>query len=557
MSNEHVVGGRPVPATPPLASLGQLLASPRLGALVTIVAAAALGAGLIVWSLQPAYVPLGEQSSRGDALEIVELLGTSGVDYRLDPGTGLVLVPKDALARVRMDLAAAGLGERTPVGFELLGEDQALGTSHFTETARYQHALEVELGRTIGSLRNVESARVHLALPKPSVFVRERGSASASVTIKARPGRTIEDEQVAAVVNLVAASIPDLENGQVTVVDQWGRLLSRSDESTGDASRERYEHARRLERLYSERIESLLEPIVGPGRVRATVTAELDFSVNERTEEAFEADPAKLRSEQSETRVTAAGGTEGIPGALSNQPPGDGFVEGEEVPDDADPAVEPTDRSETTTRNFELDKTITHVRQTPGGVSRLSAAVVIDDRESVGADGEVVRTPLTPEEIEEYTALAREAIGFDAGRGDSVSVLNRAFRPLEDVPPIEPLPVWQQDWVWTMVRQSLTGLAVLLLVLLVVRPAVRRLALASSPANGALERDGVDGAGTDSDDAALPDGTNEERRDGAKGEHRLENPPVVYGDILNMARALAAEDPKRVAKVVKDWVGEP
>ena len=154
---------------------------------------------------------------------------------------------------------------------------------------------------------------MHLALPKPSVFVRERGTASASVTIKARAGRTIEDEQVAAVVNLVAASIPDLENGQVTVVDQWGRLLSRSDERPGDASRERYEHARRLERLYSERIESLLEPIVGPGRVRATVTAELDFSVNERTEEAFEADPAKLRSEQSESRVSAAGGPRAFP----------------------------------------------------------------------------------------------------------------------------------------------------------------------------------------------------------------------------------------------------
>ena len=306
----------------------------------------------------------------------------------------------------------------------------------------------------------------------------------------------------------------------------------------------------RLERLYSERIESLLEPIVGPGRVRATVTAELDFSVNERTEEAFEADPAKLRSEQSETRISAAGAAEGIPGALSNQPPGDGFVEGEDGAGDA--AADATDRSESTTRNFELDKTITHVRQTPGGVSRLSAAIVIDDRESIGEDGEVIRTPLTPGELEEYTALAREAIGFDAGRGDSVSVLNRAFRPLEDVPPLEPVPVWQQDWVWTMVRQSLIGLAVLLLVLLVVRPAVRRLTLAAPAANGALERDEAKGDEEGAGDAALTDANGASET----GERRLENPPVIYGDILNMARALAAEDPRRVAKVVKDWVGE-
>lgn len=551
MNEDRAIGGRPVPATPALAALGRTLASPRLGALLTIAAAAALGAGLIVWSLQPEYVPLGEQSSRGEALEIVEMLGANGVDYRLEPNTGLVLVPKEALARVRMDLAAAGLGDRPAVGLELLGEDQALGTSHFTETARYQHALEIELGRTIGSLRNVESARVHLALPKPSVFVRERGAASASVTLKARAGRTIEDEQVAAVVNLVAASIPNLESGRVTVVDQWGRLLSHSDESVGGAARERYEHARRLERLYSERIESLLEPIVGPGRVRATVTAELDFTLNERTEEAFEPDPAQVRSEQTEARVSGAGGAEGVPGALANQPPGDGFVEGE--PADGEAGGEVRDRSESVTRNFELDKTITHVRQTPGGVSRLSAAIIIDDRESIDADGNVVRTPLTPEELEEYTALAREAIGFDAARGDSVSVLNRAFRPLEEIPPIEPLPPWQQDWVWTMVRQSLTGLAVLLLVLLVVRPAVRRLGLATPlPAGGALESgDGEGRAGASGADA-LP----EPAAGSASGERRLEDPPVIYGDILNMARALAAEDPKRVAKVVKDWVGE-
>ena len=548
MSDTEISGGRPLPAAPAgsvLAVLERGLGSPKTGALLTVVAAAALGAGLIAWSLRPDYVPLGEQGSRADTLLVVEALTSAGVEYRLDPSTGLVLVPREDLSRVQLDLAAAGLGERSAVGLELLNEDSALGTSHFTETARYQHALETELARTISGLRNIESARVHLALPAQSVFVRERGSASASVTLKSRAGRTIEDEQVEAVVNLVASSIPHLETGQVAVVDQWGRLLSRRGGTVGDETREQYEYARRLERLYSERIESLLLPIVGEGRVRAIVTADLDFSLNERTREEFDPDPAQLRSEQEETSFSEDPLAAGVPGALTNQPPGVGVVEPEVA---AAEAANLIDRSSSTIRNFELDKTITHERQVPGGVRRLSAAVIIDDRMLPNEQGELVRTPLTEEELAEYTALAREAIGFDAARGDSVAVFNRAFQPATEVEPIEPLPLWERPWVWTMVRQSLVGLAVLLLVLVVLRPAVRRLGAAPIPRDGRPR----DEASADEAAVAALGGPAD-----MKETDLLNAPPVVYGDILNMARAMAAEDPKRVAKVVKEWVGQP
>ena len=548
MSDTEISGGRPLPAAPAgsvLAVLERGLGSPKTGALLTVVAAAALGAGLIAWSLRPDYVPLGEQGSRADTLLVVEALTSAGVEYRLDPSTGLVLVPREDLSRVQLDLAAAGLGERSAVGLELLNEDSALGTSHFTETARYQHALETELARTISGLRNIESARVHLALPAQSVFVRERGSASASVTLKSRAGRTIEDEQVEAVVNLVASSIPHLETGQVAVVDQWGRLLSRRGGTVGDETREQYEYARRLERLYSERIESLLLPIVGEGRVRAIVTADLDFSLNERTREEFDPDPAQLRSEQEETSFSEDPAAAGVPGALTNQPPGVGVVDPEVAEAGAENLI---DRSSSTIRNFELDKTITHERQVPGGVRRLSAAVIIDDRMLPNEQGELVRTPLTEEELAEYTALAREAIGFDAARGDSVAVFNRAFQPATEVEPIEPLPLWERPWVWTMVRQSLVGLAVLLLVLVVLRPAVRRLGATSVP----REDRSRDEASADEAAVAALGGPAD-----MKETDLLNAPPVVYGDILNMARAMAAEDPKRVAKVVKEWVGQP
>ncbi|MEE9320384.1 MAG: flagellar basal-body MS-ring/collar protein FliF [Granulosicoccus sp.] len=543
----------PLPAqNTALASVGRGLASPQLGALLTLASALTLGVGLIFWTFQPEYVPVAEQGSRDDALKIVEVLQKTSVPYKLDPNTGLVLIPKDQASEVQMSLAASGLTQSRSVGLELLQKDSSLGTSHFTETARYQHALETELSRTISSMRNVDSARVHLALPKQSVFVRDREQASASVMIKAQSGRSIEEEQVTAVVSLVASSIPYLENGQVTVVDQWGRLLSTGNDSDSSATRDQYRYARKLEKLYSERIESLLRPVVGNGRVRAIVTAEVDFSFNERTEESYEPDAEQLRSEETQNQMNRGGAAVGIPGALSNQPPGIGVT---------DPATDanatetpgPVNESSSQVRNYELDRTITHVRQAPGSIRRVTAAIIIDDRVTVDADGATVRTPLTEEELAEYTTLVRKAIGFNEPRGDSVVVFNRSFLPEEEILPLEPLPIWQQSWVWTIVRQVLIGLAVLLLVLLVVRPAVKRLLQSQAPALGGTAHSGADLLNGDGSAAAMVSADPDRASVAAAA---LAPPDAVYGDILNMARAMAAEDPKRVAKVVKDWVSE-
>jgi flagellar M-ring protein FliF len=553
MSNTDAITGRPLPANglnPVLASMARGLASPQLGALLTLATALTLGVGLIVWGMQPEYVPVSEQGSRQDTLQIIEMLKTSGVEYKLDSTTGLVLVPQDRAAQVQLSLAASGITRSKAVGLELLQEEPSLGISHFTETARYQHALETELSRTISTMRNVESARVHLAMPKQSVFIRDREQASASVMIKPRAGRSIEEEQVNSIVSLVASSIPYLETGQVTVVDQWGRLLSTGDDTAGGASRDQYRHARKLEKLYAERIESLLTPIVGKGRVRAIVTAEVDFSINERTEESFNGDPAKLRSEQKENQINSNGAAVGVPGALTNQPPGNGTTDPEANAALAD-GDQPSNQSSSEIRNYELDKTITHVQQAPGSIRRLSAAIIIDDRMTVDADGNPVRTPLTDEEIAEYTTLARGAIGFNEQRGDNVQILNRSFQPVEEILPIEPLPLWKQNWLWTMVRQSLIGLSVLLLVLLVLRPAVKRLAPQKIIVPDVIEEDS-----STATEPQQAQSTSEAPADSKTSNAALEPPPVVYGDILNMARAMAAEDPRRVAKVVKDWVSD-
>ena len=530
-------------------ALARGLAGPQLGALLVIAATLTLGVGLIFWTLQPEFVPVSEQGGREDALQIIESLQASGIEYKLDTATGLVLVPKKQAAEVQMNLAATGLTvSKSSMGLEVLQKDSALGTSHFTESARYQHALETEMSRTISSMRNVESARVHLAIPKQSVFIRDRESASASVMIKAMAGRSLEEDQVNAIINLVASSIPYLESGQVTIVDQWGRLLSTGDDSTSGATRDQYQYARKLEKLYSERIESLLTPIVGPGRVRAIVTADLDFSTNEQTQESYEPDAAQLRSEQVDTQINSNGAAIGIPGALSNQPPGNGTTDAT-LPEAEEQEIR--NESSSAVKNYELDRTIIHSKQVPGTVRRISAAVLIDDKLQLDEEGLAVRTALSEEELAQFTVLAREAVGFSEQRGDSVVVINRSFQPLEEIIPMEPLPIWEQSWLWIMVKQVLIGLSVLLLVLLVLRPAVKKLVPAKSQNDAAALGHASEGA-----EGAI--GKSENGSDWSKGGNSgtLDSPPVIYGDILNMARAMAAEDPKRVAKVVKDWVAE-
>ncbi|MCB1754134.1 MAG: flagellar M-ring protein FliF [Gammaproteobacteria bacterium] len=524
------------------------LGSPQLGALVALAAALTLGAGLILWSIKPSMVPLFEQVDRQEVAQILDVLRTENVVYEIQPKTGLVMVAQDKADSIRMKLAAEGIPGTYSTGMEMLQQEQSLGTSQFMESNRYQHALETELSRTISSMRNIDSARVHLAIPKQSVFIRNRAKSSASVMVKLFPGRTLEKGQVLSIVNLVASSIPYLESSQVTVVDQWGKLFSSQDDGSGsNETSKQFEYTRQLESLYAKRIEALLAPLVGEGNVRATVTADIDFSTNEQTQELFEGDAAQIRSEQSQDQIMKNGGAAlGIPGALSNQPPVAGTTDPNAVgPNQPKNADEPVNSMRNSTRNYELDKTITHQRKAPGTIRQVSAAVIIDDHKSVNEAGEVVRTPLTAEEIAKFTSLVREAVGFREIRGDSVVVLNQSFQPPQEIQPVEPLPVWEQPWFWGAGKQLLAGFGVLLLILMVVRPAMRNL----KPGNQLVAANGKGGTlhvevGDDpSDESSQSD------------RSKLEAPKQVYGDILNMARAMADEDPKRVAKVVKDWVG--
>lgn len=516
-----------------------------LAMLVGIAAAVAAGVGIVLWSKEPTYSLLYGNLGQRDAAQIAQALEQNGVPYKLDAATGQITVPSDRVHDARLKLAGQGLPEGDG-GFAVMSKDPGFGVSQFMEGARYQHALETELARTISNLQAVEGARVHLALPRQSAFVRDRRAPSASVFLQLKPGRRLESEQVTAIANLVASSIPELESQQVTVVDQQGRLLSAPGSDDEFAVREKQlEIARSIEERYTSRIESLLAPLVGPGRVRAQVVADVELATTEEAREQYRPESQVVRSEQTAEETSRSGlGAQGVPGALTNQPPTPGTAlppgvaatpQTAAADGTAAATVAPPDNtSRQATRNYEIDRTVAYTKQPAGRLKRLTVAVLVDNLRTTDDEGNVVETPLTPEQIENVTRLVKDAVGFDESRGDSVNVVNASFRgevQPEDVP-IDEIPFWQNPLVRDIAK-LLAGLIVLIvLVVNVLRPLVRGLL--------AAPRMTYAPALPSADAPALPAG---------------QPAALDYEGQVAQARALVSQDPARVAQVVKTWVG--
>ncbi|MFW2372974.1 MAG: flagellar basal-body MS-ring/collar protein FliF, partial [Gammaproteobacteria bacterium] len=469
--------------------------------------------------------------------------------YKLDQASGVVMVQAGRVHEARLKLAEQGLPKGTGMGIEMLQEEQSFGTSQFMESARYHHAMETELARTISTMRNVKSARVHLAIPKRSVFVRERTEPSASVALSLFGGRAIKQGQVNSIIHLVASSVPHLSAEQVTVVDQSGRLLSSGDISNNAAmTAKQYEYNRKLEQDYVSRIEHLLEPIIGQGKVRATVSAEIDFTEEERTEELFNPRQSVRSEQSSETANYASAMDGGVPGAQSNQPPAGGrLVQGAGVLDDAvDVQTQPLKSSKNAVRNYELDRTILHKRQGVGLVKRLTVAVLVDDRTSVKA-GKTERTPLTDEEIQRITTLVQQSIGYDQQRGDRVNVINASFTPLEEIEALPELSILDQPWVRNLGKQLLAGIIILVLIFTVLKPTVKNLATYSPPA---LLPAGAEGGEAGTGMVAAGQVPQLEQQGGSPLSL-----PSDHDNKVDFAKGMVSQDPRRVANVVKGWIG--
>ncbi len=526
----------------------------QVALMIGLAASIAMGIAIILWAQQPDYQPVFSDLRGYDPTEIADILNQADVKFRMDPKTGALLVASEDVHRARLKLAAAGVTEDKTVGFELLDQAPGLGTSQFMESARYRRSLEGELARTIASLRNVKSARVHLAIPKSSVFVRDRRKPSASVLVNLMGRGTLSEEQVAAIVNLVAGSVPELDKSDVTVVDQRGNLLSRKDINSDDLRRAReFEYARKLEEVLSERVGSILEPIVGPGRYRAEVSADIDFTTIERAEELYGPDQKIVRSEKELDEQRVAGDTGGIPGALSNQPPGQATVPEQANGANGAAGAEVKDLRKERVRNYEVDRTLSYIKKGQGDIRRLTVAVVVDDIRKVDADGNVTYEPWPREELERLTLLVRNAVGYSAARGDSVNVINSPFvmEQQEDIPD---LPIWQQAWFLQLVKWGVALIAVIVLVFGLIRPTLKNLS-----SGGAEERE-LALAADDDGLAELEKLTEtEEGEEGGIGlstddEFMLPGASASYEKKLNALKSLIAEDPGRVANVLRQWI---
>jgi flagellar M-ring protein FliF len=534
--------------SPPRSLLETIPGLKQVGLLAGVAAAVAAAIWLVLWSQGQNYTVLYGQLSERESGQVMDALTAAGIEFKLNP-SGAVSVPESKVQEARIRLAGQGLPQSDSMGIEMIQKESALGTSSMMETARYQSVLETELARTIIKVQGVQSARVHLALPKPSVFLRDARKATASVMLQLYPGRRLEPGQVAAIVHLVASSVPELGAGDVTLVDQAGSLLNSPDENAESAASTRQlEYTRKLEEGYQRRIVELLEPMIGAGRVRATVTADLDFTVTEETHENYDPQKSAVRSEQTSKEERKGGdGAEGIPGALSNQPPG---TAGAPVISGAastpgSPAAQttaaagPSSNAERSTRNFEVDRKLSYVKQPIGTLKRLSVGVVLDDWQTIGADGKSATTPMSDTDIKRFTQLVRESIGLNDDRGDKLDVLNQAFKTNGPLPAVEGLPLWQTPWVTQLAKQIVGALLVLVVAFLVLRPLMK--SLTKSPSRL------ISGSGDPTDFAG-----DRVSLSGRSGPAIKLSPS--FEQQIAAARSLVGQDPKRAAQVVKDWV---
>lgn len=560
-----------------LENISQMPMLRQVGLLVGLAASVAIGFAVVLWSQQPDYRPLYGSLAGMDTKQVMDTLASADIPYHVEPNSGALLVKADDLSRARLKLAAAGVAPSDgTVGFELLDKEQGLGTSQFMETTRYRRGLEGELARTVSSLNNVKAARVHLAIPKSSVFVRDERKPSASVLVELYPGRSLEAGQVMAIVNLVATSVPELDKSQVTVVDQRGNLLSEQLQDTAlTMAGKQFDYSRRMEGMLTQRVHNILQPVLGNDRYKAEVSADLDFSAVESTSEQFNPDQPALRSEQAVNEQRASSqGPQGVPGALSNQPPGPASApqttggaagaaaaiqpgqplvdaNGQQIMDPATGqpmlAPYPSDKREQTTKNFELDRSISHTRQQQGRLTRLSVAVVVDDQVKVDANGETTRAPWGAEDLARFTRLVQDAVGFDASRGDSVTVINVPFAA-DRGEEIADIAFYQQPWFWDIVKQVLGVLFILVLVFGVLRPVLNNITGGGkqAAADSDMELGGMIGL-----DGEL---ANDRVSLGGPSSILLPSPTEGYEAQLNAIKGLVAEDPGRVAQVVKEWI---
>ncbi|WP_373332613.1 flagellar basal-body MS-ring/collar protein FliF [Thiopseudomonas alkaliphila] len=541
--------------------LTKLRGNPLVPLLVAGAAVIAIIIALLMWAGSPEYRVLYSNLSEADGGRIIAELDRQQIPYQFSTGGQNLLVPSDQVHSLRLRLAEQGLPQGSNVGFSLM-DNQAFGISQFAEQVNFQRALEGELSSSIESLGPVASARVHLAMAKPSVFIRDSKPAKASVVLNLHPGRALGEGQVNAIIHMISSSVPELITENVTLVDQHGNLLSRPQGMTSDLDGTQLSYIEEVERSYQQRIERILAPILGAQNVRAQVAAQLDFSSREETSERYgpnqAPNQAAVRSAQHSASYTDGEGLiQGIPGALSNVPPGVAPSPIELQPnaeaDDAEPVEPrqpPSQQNIDNVINYEVDRNIAHIQYRRGQIKRLSVAVVVNYREQLDENGVLSREPLSDTELDHISRLVRQAMGYSDTRGDQLEVVNSPFIEL-DSSELEQ-PWWESALVHQLLlplgRYLLVGLAALLLYFLIVRPLLGRYtnAARTTPEQPRLHvQVGDDDSGTESE--LTPGDTYEKVQQRRRKAH-------THEQHVKRLQEMAKDDPRMVAMIIRSWM---
>ncbi|MDM8750244.1 flagellar basal-body MS-ring/collar protein FliF [Morganella morganii] len=546
--------------------IDRIKADPKVPLMVAGAAAIAIIVALFLWMRSPDYRVLLSNLSAKDGGDIVGQLTQMNMPYQLADNGSAILVPADKVHELRLKLAQAGLPKGGNTGFELLDKEQ-FGISQFSEQVNYQRALEGELSRTIESLSPVQTARVHLAIPKPTLFVREQKSPTASVTVGLLPGRALDEGQISAIVHMVSGSVSGLTSSNVIIVDQAGRLLTNNDNSQQSVSTSQMRMTQETEARLKQRIEDLLAPLVGRANVQAQVTAQVDYSKVEQTAEEYkpnqQPDSAAVRSRQSsQSQQNSNGSPGGVPGALSNQPVSapSAPVETAKADTKDNKNASPADNNRNSninsqsdeTTNYEVDRKISHTQRQIGVVDRLSVAVIINWLPQKKEDGTEEMQPLPPEMLKEIESLTREAMGYSSGRGDSLSITNSRFTdegPLTEEPSVFTSPV--------IIAQALEYGKILLLLLVGwllwrkgIRPQWQRYRKAQqAEAEARMFKATQMKTPLVADDVISDDMDEKTRR-------RLTRQRVSAEIQSQRIREMADKDPQVVAMVISQWLGK-
>jgi flagellar M-ring protein FliF len=525
-----------------LGFLSQMDARQKMGAAVSIALAITILIGAWLWTKEPPYGVLFSNLSDQDGGQIVAALQQQNIPYKYSAGGGAIMVPAGMVHDARLRLASQGMPKGGLVGFEVM-ENQKLGISQFAEQINYQRGLEGELARTIQTLAAVRGARVHLAIPKQTAFLRDDLKPSASVLVGLQAGRTLEPAQIAGIVHLVSSSVPQLNPAHVSVIDQDGNLISQPQDAQKNASLNpsQIRYVKDVEVQYQQRVADILEPLVGRGNFRAQVVADLDFSQVDQVAETYKPNPAAeaaIRSQQ--TAETGSGNPPalGIPGALTNQPPvpATAPLTNPQVGGTAGGAGQNNNYSRNATINYEVDKTVRHTRGNPSMVKRLSVAVVVNHKK--GADNKPGKAP-TADELKRINDLVREAVGFSQSRGDTINIAAAPFVTPE--PEVVPeMPIWQDPELLALGKEVGKYLVFALIALLIwskiMKPLFEMVAAAAQRA--AAEQKAVAG-----------------RMQNATEAQRAQYGTATYDDKVKAARNIAQQDPKQVAEMIKGWMG--